>query len=375
MRDQIKSMFESIVIFAIVLVLVQTFLEDFASLMAWNWNIRKVLIISGFAFDAFFTIEFIARFYTAVYHGQGAEYFIRKRGWIDFIASIPLLLFSSGPALLAVISGGTIAFAVGSILNVLKVIKAIKIARVLRLLRVLKIFKQIKYTDSVMAQRHIAKITTLIISLFVFVVLFATIASDSIGIPSYDDVTSSKFNAVIESVTEYGSDATKAGEELTRLAAEYDELLIAKLHGETLYSRFTNNEYTANYGPDDYWYLEREDFEFYFDNIVTVKMRARDNLIYFIMIILLVILLLVYYSPHFALTITDPIHVMRRGMDDASYNFEVKIAERYKDDDIFRLAQAYNSEYLPLKDRSQQDSEPSNSLLDFDDVKNLLEEE
>ena len=144
MRNRTKSALESIVIAAILLVLAQTFLEDFAVLMGWTWNTRMVLVYAGFFFDLFFTVEFLSRLYTAVYSGRGGRYFFRERGWIDFLASIPLLLLSSGPAVLALLTGGSAMFALGSMLNVLKVVKAVRIARILRLLRVLKIFKQIK---------------------------------------------------------------------------------------------------------------------------------------------------------------------------------------------------------------------------------------
>ena len=374
MREQIKTTFESIVIVAIILVLVQTFFEDFASVSGWSWNVQRIFVISGFVFDLFFTIEFLARFYTSVFQGKAAEYFVRRRGWIDFAASIPLLLLSSGPALITVITGSTMAFAMGSILNILKVVKAIRIARVLRLLRVLKIFKQIKYTDSLMAQRHIAKITTVVVTLFVFVVFIATIISDLAGVPSFEDIVDERYSVIADDVTMIASGSSNPGSAVSNAASRHPDLLLVKLRGDTIYTRYDNDVYETEYGPNGYWYYERGAVELFFDSTKTLKMQARDNLVYFAMIILLVAFLLVYYSPHFALTISDPIHVMRKGMEDPSYNFEVKIPERFESDDIFRLAQAYNAEFLPLKDRNQRESEPSSSLLDFDDVKTILEE-
>ena len=159
------------------------------------------------------------------------------------------------------------------------------------------------------------------------------------------------------------------------MAARNEDLLIVKVDGKTIYTRYTNSEYRAMFGPSDYSYLVRGDVSFFFDNRLVLKLQSRDNLLYFVIIILLVVLLLVYYSPHFALTITDPIHVMRKGMEDPSYNFEVKIPRRYQDDDIYRLASAYNSAFLPLKDRSRDSVEAQSSLLDFDDVKTLLDDE
>ena len=82
--------------------------------------------------------------------------------------------------------------------------------------------------------------------------------------------------------------------------------------------------------------------------------------------------LLIYYSPHFALTVTDPIHVMRKGLEDDTYNLEVRVPERYRDDDVYKLADAYNRIYLPMKDRQKGQEEGTSSLLKMDDVKDLF---
>ena len=89
MRERTRTFLESIVIGAIVLVLIQTFLEDFSVLAGWTWTVRRFLVVTGFAFDLFFTIEFLSRLYTAVFNGRGMTYFAKERGWIDFAASIP----------------------------------------------------------------------------------------------------------------------------------------------------------------------------------------------------------------------------------------------------------------------------------------------
>ena len=54
MSIRMRSILESVVVVAILLVLVQTFLEDFAVLSDWIWSSRRILVITGFAFDLFF---------------------------------------------------------------------------------------------------------------------------------------------------------------------------------------------------------------------------------------------------------------------------------------------------------------------------------
>jgi hypothetical protein len=45
---------------------------------------------------------------------------------------------------------------------------------------------------------------------------------------------------------------------------------------------------------------------------------------------------------------------MRRGLEEPGYNREVEVPERYREDEVFRLARSYNEHYLPLKARNQE---------------------
>jgi hypothetical protein len=47
------------------------------------------------------------------------------------------------------------------------------------------------------------------------------------------------------------------------------------------------------------------------------------------------------------MTVSDPIYVMRKGMEENGYNLEVKEDPRFPEDDIFALARAYNETFLP----------------------------
>lgn len=66
---------------------------------------RSGIIWIGLGFDVFFTMEFLTRFYLALSNGRGSQYFFRERGWVDFLASIPLLLLNSLPHVLALLAG------------------------------------------------------------------------------------------------------------------------------------------------------------------------------------------------------------------------------------------------------------------------------
>lgn len=365
MAKKSYDVLENFILVVIFLVLVQTFLEDFAIIAAWSWSARKILILSGFFFDLFFTVEFLVRLYNAISRGQVADYLAARHGWIDLMASVPLLLFNSGPAAAVVIMGGSAISGAAGILNVLKVIKAVRIARILRLLRILKVVKQIKNTDSVMAQRHVTRITTLGVSVFVFVLLVISVITQLLPVPT---IAAEKEREIIDVMVAWPDAGEKAAE-------IYSDLLIVKDDGETVYSKYENKYYNDNFGYNDYIYAEYRNYQFFFDQRGLEKLHSVDNLIYFIVILALVLAYTFIYSPHFAMTVSDPIHVMRRGMDEKSYNYEVKILDDFKDDDVFRLAKEYNDVYLPMKDRNlaENDEMDADSLeLKLDDIKNMF---
>ncbi len=375
MKGRMKSVLESFVIGAIFLVLIQTFLEDFAVLMAWTWDIRMVLVYTGFFFDLFFTVEFLARLYVAVYNGTAGRYFFKERGWIDFLASIPLLLLSSGPAVLTLVTGSSVLFALGGLLNVLKVVKAVRIARILRLLRVLKVFKQIKYADSVMAQRHVTKLTAMSVTLFVLLLFATSLVLSLFDVVSVDEVFSARYQATANRVVREIPEEGRAAREYLESLSGAEDLLLVKNADKTVYSAYENDYYRLNYGPSDYQYITVGEYRFYFDMQTLLELQAKDNLVYFAIVVIFVVFLLVVYSPHFALTVSDPIQVMRKGIEDESYNLEVKIPEQYKDDDIYRLADSYNRVFLPLKDRNRDVGGATMSVLGLEDLKDILGED
>ncbi len=72
-------------------------------------------------------------------------------------------------------------------------------------------------------------------------------------------------------------------------------------------------------------------------------------MVFFIAVVLTVLGFLFLYAPRFALEISDPIHVMKRGMSEPGYNLEVRIPQESAEEDVFELAALYNSVYLPLE--------------------------
>ncbi len=372
-KNRWVDFFEGLVIVAILAVLVQTFLDDFSVVSGWSWTARRVLVFTGFGFDLFFTIEFLVRLFFALSRRRGAEYLIHERGWVDFLASIPLLLLNSGPTVLALVTGASLFGGVGGFMNVLKVVKAIRVARVLRLLRILKLLRRIKNTDSVMAQRHVGKVSTIGVSVFIFVILGFSLLSALVTLPTLQqDYTDSQAR-----IMNYLSSQQLASEDrsaaLSAYARSEPSLLLVKEYESVRYSRFGNEYYSTFFGPGDYGFERSGALSVYFDLRPLNAQQSINNLVYFAAIVILVVVFLLFYGPHFALTISDPVHVMRRGMSERGYNLEVRIPGRYVDDEIFLLAGTYNDHYLPLKDRSGHNEESGVLDLTVDDIKDLFD--
>jgi hypothetical protein len=374
LKRPVTSFLESLVIAAILLVLVQTFLEDFAVISGWNVEIRNKILLAGFFFDLFFTIEFLTRLYNAIMDGRVGRYLSVERGWIDLLASIPLLMFNSGPFALTMLTGQGIAVGLGGILNLLKVIKAIRIARILRFLRIVKIFRRIKNVSSPMAQRHIASITAISVTVLVLSLLFFTVFSSSLQLDGLDTAFSEQQQAVAEHLDKNKDDPVDFVFALEILRETNSNLLIVKYRGQTLYSRYSNSYYQEFFAPGDYAYLPKDDLELFFDQRPYVSQLSRESILFFVIVVLVVLAYLLIYSPHFALTVSDPIHVMRRGLEETNYNLEVKIPQKYQSDDVFQMAELYNEKYLPLKDRTL--SKEGQSLIELDtaDVSHIFPE-
>ncbi len=377
MKSKLITFIESFVIVMILLVIIQTFMEDFTVLAGMSVQARKALTIAGFVFDLFFTIEFLIRFYTAVSAGRGYIYLTKERGWIDFFASIPLLIFSSGPVVISYFISGSAILGIGGLLNLLKVIKAIRIARVLRFLRIIKIFRNIKYVDSTMAQRHVATITAISITVLVCFLFVMSFVSTVLEVPGLDTAYLQRHAAVGEKLMESSGDEATLSDAISGMQDTEETLLIVRLDDTTLFSRYENDHYARLYTAGDYTYTRIKTssgatLEYYLDLRPYSMQLARESVSYFLIVILTVLAFLVIYSPHFALTISDPIHVMNRGMSDRDYNLAVKIPEMYADDDIYVLAANYNDVYLPMKDISGETDDASVLSMDSEDIQDIL---
>jgi hypothetical protein len=366
---------ETIVVVAIILVLLHTLLDDYSILAGWSVSARSGIIWAGLAFDIFFTAEFFTRFYLALSNGQGSRYFFHERGWIDFLASIPLLLLNSLPHALALLAGAGLVSGLGSFLNVLKVIKAVRIARILRLLRVVKLFRGIRYARSPMAQGNVSTVTTIAVCILVLWTLAAS-ALEGVGIiPGLEAPFSEGQSLRAAAVLDAGPAPAALSQRAATIAALDPTIMVVRIQGgAVVWSRYAPDYYPRYFLPGDYGYVQSGGVEVFYDERPLSVSAARESMVFFIAVVLTVLTFILFYAPRFALQISDPIHVMKRGMSESDYNLEVLIPPDHAQDDVFELAALYNSHYLPLKDRTGNEGQGPAPALKIDDLQSLADD-
>ncbi len=364
-KGSFRNFLEGMVTVAVVLVLVQTFAEDALVLAGASWAVRRILLISGFAFDVFFTLEFLIRLWDALTRRSLGRYLGREKGWIDFAASVPLLIFTSGPAFLACLAGTSFASAAG-LLGVLKVVKVIRMARVLRLLRLLKVVKRIRFAESAMVQRHSVRVITIAAAALIFTATGAGMVFSLWDIRSGEFLLDEGRVSAVPFLEEHPEQASD-------WAASFPGVLILKENGRVKYARYDEADLRNYFGPGDYALVTSGSIAVWFDLRPSAVEQSMLNIVVFLSALFMVAALLVVFSPHFAVTVGDPVNIMLRGMREKSYNLEVRIPPELADDDMFRLASAYNNEFLPLKARGASDASESSLDISLDDLGDLLE--
>jgi hypothetical protein len=273
---------------------------------------------------------------------------------------------------LALLAGAGLLAGVGSFLNTLKVIKAIRIARILRLLRIIKLFRGIRYASSPMAQRHLSTITTIAVSILVFWLIGASILESTGILPGLETPFADGQTLRARAIAEGGTPGL-AARAAAAAALDSSILVVRGPGGTTAWTRHPPAYYDVNLMSGDFDYIAVNGVEVFIDQRPIAAAAAREGLVFFIAVVLTVLGFLFLYAPRFALGISDPIHVMKRGLSEPGYNLEVRIPQESAGEDVFELAALYNGVYLPLKDRESAAAESSD--LRIENLADLVKDE
>lgn len=386
--NDLGPLLENIIIVAIVLVLVVTLVDEIAILSDWSINTKRVLLMLSFFFDLFFSIEFVIRLLKTSKHGAARHYFMHQRGWIDLISSWPLLLLNSGPEFLIYFfpdiftgSEGSLAF-----FGTIKVVKAIRVTRILRLLRMVKILGKIQNTNSYMANRHIAVIsTTAVMSIIITFAAFSF--SGYLGFQEIEKAQNSFYSKLVDNIAMIKQRTTanmtqdrpvkadqadiqntkeivtsmfyEMNEEESHLVQIYykNELLLSNYTREYLISHFymfPERPLKQRFHDPHIHTIVKDDFFIAVNLRPVYKEKTRVQLLVFIAILLMILAFMTLYTRHFVQNVSDVVHVMKRGFKEPDFNLEVKIKSDFEEDEIFQLAKEYNEQWLPLKQQNKE---------------------
>jgi hypothetical protein len=392
--NYLGSIVENFIIVAIVFALVITVLDEFATVLEFTLPTRNVILILSCLTDVIFTFEFGARLIVTGRHGAAKHYMVHQRGWIDLISSFPLLILSSGPEVLLMLNPDLFGPGAGlGFMSSIKIVKAVRVSRILRLLRLLKVMGKIHNTDSQMANRHVAVISTIATMAFIVVYSFMAFAGITGGhdIEHQQEIFYRQLAKNIQTVasTTPGTEEEKSARAKDLLSAlmfniDTKQSNIAQVYykGNLLLSTIGADQLASHYkynnalGPEQKFKgdshihpLKEGDVIVYANAWPLAKERARVNIMVFFGIVAILLSFMFVYSRHFVQNVTDVVHIIQKGINDPNFNLEVSIRKDFEHDEIFELAKSYNETLLPEKMKSKSANENSDtgglSLDDF----------
>lgn len=333
---------EIVLLLFIVLVIFQTLAEELAVVLDLTVDLRKLLIITGFGFDALFTLELIARLVVSGRKGKAGAYLAREGGVVDFLSSLPLVVLSSGPLLyMTFFSGqGGLVIAVGSF-SFLKIVKIMRIVRTLRFVRVLKLFGKVK-SPYVMTPRYVSGVLVMVIAANVAALIGFTYFENG----AYLAPQARKTRELLERYVDRAEHP-----DLVPLVQGDDSVLFVKSQDRILYTNIAPEEFDRRFLGNDYFTSIIGGYLFYFSNKDANKAYALVNLVVFSAVILAVVLVTTLFRRSFNRHVAGVLSVMIRGFRSAGYSTPVRVAPGKELLESYRLGEQYNRKWLPLKQR------------------------
>ena len=271
------AVFSGIMIAAVILVVIHTAVEELAIVMRLSWEQRMLLLAVGLGLDILFTLDFVVRSYFALLHRRMGRYFFRERGWMDFLASIPLLVLTSGPAFLAAAAGTATVAGLGGVARVIEITKAIRTGRVLRLMRLHKLSPLPREQEGSAASRAGAPAA---IAALAVVALIAGLLPIWFETGSLEERVEQRYATIARYVDEGNLTQPGGRDMLASLVAIESDLLIVQDGERRVYSRHSAEYYQRQLGPHDYLYLESGEVGVYFDIRGIHAAAAHANLTY-----------------------------------------------------------------------------------------------
>jgi len=263
----------------------------------WPWYLRRWLVFSALVFDSIFTLEFTARAFVSQYQGRFSPYIRKEFGWVDFLASVPLLILDSGPRFLSVISGAPFFSILVGGLATLRLVRLIRMIRLLRLLRLVRATAGIPSRRVEGAQGPLTTMTALILGGLVFGSIGFAVLETSAGFRGVMPLNEAYLKTITQEVIRVQSESPSSDEALQGLASRHPVLLGVNEGGRTVYLRHSPEDNARLFGVFDYVRISEGDTEIYLSLMEINTGGARDSLLLFFLGIVLLQLIIFGFVP------------------------------------------------------------------------------
>lgn len=342
---------EALIFILIILVIFLTYGEELAVYLNLSVAVRQYLLVASFCFDAIFSVEFIGRIIISAKRRKTGRYLLREGGIIDFIASLPLLVLSSGPLLFMTYlsgDGGIVMPMVGALglsaagkMRFSKIFKTIRIIRAFRFVRAMKLFGKLK-SRYVMTPSYVGAPLLIVAAVSIAVLIGVTYLEDQKIIKPKAEELRSVLLPTVE---------LEEPENFHLFFSGSESLLFIEAEGETVFRNVEAGTFEAGYFNDDYYTVQMGKYTVYLDRKDVKRIHALINMVVFDIIIASIILVTLIYRPFFNRHIASATSVMLRGFKTIDYSTPVRIQENRRGFEIYQLAEQYNKKWLPIKRR------------------------
>jgi hypothetical protein len=336
-----RKIFEIVIFILVILSLIHIILDEYTNFMDFHVLVRKILLITGFAFDLIFTIEFLARIFIKRLRGTILRYFTRSTGIIDFFCSIPALLLYSLPMIWpSYFSSAEGMFLMLGGLMFFKTVRVSVISKTLRFIRILKLFDKIKskYIMTPEFLKRILTITTVIIVAaligFYFVRGGAVFQTKSLGVK---EILSNYIKGEVNR------------EDFQTLLSGTESVLFIKKGDETVYTSISTLFFDNSFLNDDYLISRIENYEIYFKTKDVKKIYSFINLLIFSIILGIFLIIVTLFRKYFNEHISETVAIMLRGYKSPSYLGMAPMKKEKKELEIYQLTRQFNKKWVPLK--------------------------
>jgi len=300
--DRKREFLEALLGVLIVLAVLMVFVEEGALAAGASWPLRRALALVSALLDGIFTVELAIFFARAFSEGRLRTWFFKEYGWLEAVATLPLIILVSGPFVFSLSTGIFPAAPLSGNLGGARLLRSLRVLRSLRLLRLVR-FATPGVTGSKSAAANISRAAFLALTAAVVApLIFDTAAVFGLAPDSRAAFTERRRTTLAALESRRGVDGAEA-------AALVDpDLLLVRDGGTVVYTRHSAAGFKSLYDPDTIGLLEGESsLEAYYDLSAENRALAVSSLSSACTALAVLLFVLIGYGRFFAAGVVRPI--------------------------------------------------------------------